>query len=137
MVVLDTSVIIDHLRLKSERNSLLKKVVKQYSNVTFCLSVITVQELYQGESSRKVSEERRMETVLELYQLMPYNYEIAKLAGEIVRDNKNLVEFPDAAIAATALVNEAELLTLNKKHFAGIKGLELFDINRLKRILLR
>jgi predicted nucleic acid-binding protein len=78
-----------------------------------------------------------METVLELYQLMPYNYEIAKLAGEIVRDNKNLVEFPDAAIAATALVNEAELLTLNKKHFAGIKGLELFDINRLKRILLR
>ena len=34
----------------------------------------------------------------------------------------------DAAIAATAIVNGADLCTLNQKHFLKIPNLELFEI---------
>jgi|SRR3989344_6351533 len=128
MVILDTNIIIDHLRSGGDKSSLLETVIKRYVDEVFCLSVISVQELYQGKGSKKENEDKRMETAMEVYQLMPYTYEVAKIAGQIVRDNKELISFPDAAIAATAMVNGAQLLTLNKKHFEGIKELKLFEL---------
>lgn len=58
---------------------------------------------------------------------MPYTYEVAQLAGAIARDLKQSLEFADAAIAATAIVNGAVLATFNKRHFAGIEDLEFFN----------
>ncbi|MFH1030818.1 MAG: PIN domain-containing protein [bacterium] len=52
-------------------------------------------------------------------------YETVQLAGEIARDLKSPIEFADAAIAATAILRGASFLTLNKKHFSGIRELEL------------
>lgn len=40
---------------------------------------------------------------------------------------KDNIEFADAAIAATAIINGALLATLNKKHFQSIRDLELWD----------
>ena len=56
---------------------------------------------------------------------LPHSYEIAKLAGEIARDLKRPIELADAAIAATAVINQASLFTLNEKDFQGIKPLEI------------
>ena len=59
--------------------------------------------------------------------ILPYSYEVAQMAGRIARDHKQPIEFPDAAIAATAIVNNASLFTLNQKDFKGIKELELME----------
>ena len=56
----------------------------------------------------------------------PYTYEIAKLAGELIRDAKDPIEFPDAVIAAAAILHDAKLFTLNKKNFVRISKLELY-----------
>lgn len=42
-----------------------------------------------------------------------------------MRDTKPGIQFADAAIAATAIINNARLATLDKKDFQGIKNLEL------------
>lgn len=128
MVILDTNIIIDHIRLPKKSDSYFVKIVRLIPEEAFALSLISIQELYIGQSSKVIEKERDMLAVIRALQLLPYTYEVAQLAGEVIRDSKNSVSFADAAIAATALVNGFQLATLNKKHFAGIKGLEMIDL---------
>lgn len=128
MVILDTNIIIDHLRLPKKSESYFVKIARLRSEETFTLSVISIQELYIGQSSKEPEKENDILEVIRALQLSPYIYEVAQLAGEIIRDSKNPVSFADAAIAATAIVNDFQLFTLNKKHFEDIKGLEMIDL---------
>lgn len=127
MVILDTSVIIDHLR-KLPQESILIKLFEKYTDQTFGISVITVQELYEGESTRDEIKENHLLSTLGSLEVLPYNTEVAKLAGKIARDSKDPIDFADAAIAGTAITNEAELYTLNEKHFKDIPNLDLLQI---------
>lgn len=124
MVIVDTNVIIDHLRQRDQTTELMK-VAKKFSKQNLGLSTISIQELYEGKSTRDEEKEKYLLAILSSLKILPYTYEIAKLAGEIARDLNNQIELADAAIAATAIVNGAQLLTLNKKDFADIKSLEL------------
>ncbi|MCL5010501.1 MAG: PIN domain-containing protein [Patescibacteria group bacterium] len=125
MVVVDTNIIIDHIRLSKRSDSRFVKIVKANPEETFALSIISIQELYTGQSSREPRKEQDMLNLINALQILPYTYETAQLAGEIARDNKSLASFADSGIAATAIINAASLLTLNKKDFSGIKNLEL------------
>lgn len=125
MVVIDTNVIIDHLRQKGSSDSLLSKLFEQIELNEAVISFITIQELFAGQSTTNKEIEEWILRIISPYQILPYTFEIAKLAGEIDRDSKNQIDFPDAAIAATAILNKAKLLTLNKKDFKGIKNLKL------------
>jgi len=53
---------------------------------------------------------------------------VAQLAGQIARDLGRSIELADAAIASTAIINDFELATLNKKHFLGIKDLRFLEL---------
>ena len=86
---------------------------------------MSIQELYEGQSTRDPVIEKNLLSTLALLEILPYNYEVAKLAGEIARDIKRSIDLADVAIAATAILNHAELATLNKKDFLGIDDLEL------------
>lgn len=125
MVVLDTNIVIDQLRLPPDKETIFTKLVSANITETFAISVLSVQELYQGKSSIKAEKEQEILTILERLKILPYNFNIAKLAGEIIRDCPKPIEFTDAAIAATAIINEAKLVTLNKKDFQIIKNLQL------------
>ncbi len=128
MVVLDTSVIIDHLRQKSRHDSIFVRLAENISRGDLAISMVTVQELYEGQSTKEQEEENFLLATIGSLKILPYTYEVAELAGRLSRDNPNPLEFPDAAIAATALVNNASVATLNKKDFSQIPNLELFDI---------
>lgn len=130
MVILDTSIIIDHLR-QSDKSSQLLKLGKILSKDHLCLSVISVQELYEGKSVSDPTKEKDLLAVITPLKILPYTYEIAKYAGEIARnyDNNYSIDLADAAIAATAIVNQCELATLNPKDFANIPRLNLFQIS--------
>jgi tRNA(fMet)-specific endonuclease VapC len=124
MVVLDTNIIIEHLRSKSGETSL-SRIVEQYGVDSLAISIISMQELYTGKSTRSPNQEQNLLALISACKILPYTYEIAKKAGELERDSEIIMEFGDAAIAATALVNEYDLATLNTKHFRHIEGLAL------------
>lgn len=127
MVILDTSIIIDHLRSSSSGQTALIKLVKEYPKISLSLSLISVQELYEGKGTLDEEREKDLLATISPLKLLPYTYEVAKLAGILARDVKRPIELADAAIAGTAILNQAQLYTLNRKDFDGIPELELFD----------
>jgi len=60
--------------------------------------------------------------------ILSYTDSIAVIAGKIMRDSKIDITFPDAAIAATAITNNSQLVTLNQRHFKNIRELSLYKI---------
>jgi predicted nucleic acid-binding protein len=129
MVVIDTNIIIDHLRLqKTEQESLLMKLAKQLPKETLALSIISIQELYEGLSTRDSQKEQYLLATISPLKILSYTYETAQLAGQIARDLNHPIELADAAIAATTILNGASLQTINKKDFIDIKDLQLFNV---------
>lgn len=126
MVVLDTNIIIDHLRHKGQTPSALMKIAARISKNNLAISVISIQELYEGKSTLNAEKERYLQETVSPLTVLPYTYETAQYAGEIARDSNRPIELADAAIAATAIIKGAQLATLNIKDFIGITGLELY-----------
>lgn len=124
MVIFDTNIIIEHLRTKAKK-SLATQFAEKYPKEVLTLSTVSVQELYEGKSSRERQKELALLSVISPLKILPYTFETAILAGKIARDLKRPIELADAAIAATAIINKASLLTKNKKDFQGIRDLIL------------
>lgn len=125
MVILDTNVIIDHLRQPKTKESYLVKIAKQKPKETLAISIISIQELYEGKSTKDEEKEQYLLATICPLKILPYTYEVAQLAGEIARDLSRSIELADAAIAATVILNGSQLFTLNRKDFHGIKALEI------------
>ena len=122
MVIIDTNIIIDYLRRKEK--SSFESFFEQKDD-ELGISLVTIQELFSGKSTKDKEEEDFLLALLASLVIFPYTYEIAKLAGELIRNAKDPIEFPDAAIAATAIFHDAKLFTLNKRDFAKIAKLQL------------
>lgn len=127
MVVLDANIIIDHLRTKG-KESRFRQIKRSHNKELFAISMISVQELYVGKSTRDKNEILVLTTLLSQLKILPYAYETARKAGEIARDLVQDIELADAAIAATSILHEAKLATLNTKDFRGIKELQLLEM---------
>jgi len=125
MVILDTNIIVDHLRLQKSEKSYLIKLEEKFTKDLLAISIITVQELYSGQSTKEPRKEEYLLSTIGSLQILPYTYEISELAGQIARDRIKPIDFADTAIAATAIVNGGELATLNAKHFKGIPKLRM------------
>ena len=122
---LDTSVIIDYLRGKEDAinfvNNLKGKLVSSY----ICLS-----ELYEGiyRSKNKSAESTILEFFSGLSKTYGLNQKIAQEFGSLRKNLKQkgeIIEDLDIMIAATCIVYGLTLVTLNKKHFSRIKGLDI------------
>lgn len=125
MVILDTSIIIDHLRQKENRDSCLITIVKDHPNEIIAISIISIQELYEGGSTKDKNKERYLIKILDPLEIIPYTEEVAKLAGKIARDLNRPIELADAAIAASVILDQASLATLNQKDFRNINNLKI------------
>ena len=130
MVILDTNIIIDHLRLPSTKPSVLIKLVQQQPKINLAISIISVQELYEGKSTQKPDKEQILLSLISPLKILPYTFDIASLAGQIIRDTSQPITFADAAIAATSIYHQIPLFTLNQKHFQPIPDLKLFQLNQ-------
>lgn len=127
MVMLDTNILIDHLRQPGKNASILTNLIKERSKETIAVSMVSVQELYEGKSTQQEEKEKDMLAIIAPLKILPYSFEIAKLAGQISRDLSRPIELADAAIAATAILNGGQLMTLDKKDFSGINGLDFYE----------
>jgi tRNA(fMet)-specific endonuclease VapC len=69
-----------------------------------------------------------VQNITEDLSVLPFTDVIAQKAADIyhqLKHNNQLIEFRDIFIAATCIVNDLPLVTLNKKHFQRIDGLEI------------
>ena len=66
--------------------------------------------------------------ITEDLSILSFNDAVAERAAQIyheLRLGNKIIEFRDIFIAATCIIHDLPLLTLNKKHFDRIRALEL------------
>lgn len=111
-LLIDTDVLIDDLRDQPAAVSYLETLAPP-----LLISAITVAELYAGV--REGNERLLLTEFMDTFEIVPVNEEIAVAGGLHRRDygKSHGVGINDALIAATAIFSNAELVTLNQKHF--------------------
>jgi predicted nucleic acid-binding protein len=122
-ILIDTSVIIDFLRKKNKRRTLLWKIKENYECF---ISSITIFELYCG--AKNETHFNDLKKMMPWFNVIDFDNETAKYAAEIystLKKDNCIVEFRDIFIAASAIKNNLSLTTLNKKHFERINKLTL------------
>ncbi len=126
-ILIDTSVIIDYFRKRNKRKTLLF----QFYDYNFAISSITVFELLVGASELQIW--NYFENILEEMRVLDFNYQTAEKAASLYQTLKaqnKLIGLKDTFIAATALVYDLPVLTLNTKHFSRIPGIKLIYYER-------
>jgi tRNA(fMet)-specific endonuclease VapC len=125
MILLDTNVVVAFL---NGDKSVLKRIRDEIDRIA--LSTLAVAELdYGAKISQKAKENlEKLYQFVDIVQVIPFDIECAKTFGTIKSKLRRLGKPTgevDALIAATAMANDAILVTVNKKHFENIEGLKI------------
>ena len=117
-ILLDTDVLVDYFRGHSAAIAFVNARAAR-----IILSSIVVAELYAGVKGD--AEQAALENFVSLFGVVPVSAEIAKAGGLYKRDygKSHGVGLADAILAATAEAKNAELKTLNIKHYPMLRGL--------------
>ena len=117
-VLIDTDVMVDFLRGNPEAVAMMQS----YSN-RIILSSIVVAELYAGV--RDDNELSALDRLISLFRVIPVSPALARAGGLYKKHyaKSHGVGLADAIIAATVDAENAELKTLNAKHYPMFKGL--------------
>lgn len=118
-ILVDTDVLIDFLRGNDQAITFIDKFSPH-----IILSPIVVAELYAGVKG--ANELSVLDNFVSLFRVVPIDSEIAKAGGLYKRDfgKSHGVGLADAILAATADKENAELKTLNTKHYPMIRGIK-------------
>ncbi len=122
-MVVDTSIVIEHIRTKDKLSTTLYKLTEQ--KIIF-ISTVSLYELYIGANSKDKQNDVRLSTKKLI--VLPFTYSISILASQIflqLKAKNQLIEFRDIFIGATCIKHNLPIKTLNKKHFERIEGLEI------------
>lgn len=124
-VLIDTSIFIDYFRKTKKQRSMLYGLSEGYSLAT---SAICYFEFMAG-----VKEEDKdfVHSLFNEIDILNFDEVVAIKASSLYKKLKiknQLIDFKDLFIAATAIVNNTPLATLNIKHFERVDDLELIPI---------
>ena len=114
-ILLDTSIIFDHLNGRRQRTEFLERLIDQGHLLASC--PVNITEVYAG---LRPGEETRTKAFLQSLEFLPITADVAMKAGLLRRDWRSkgqTLSFTDVIIAATAIANGLPLLTDNRKHF--------------------
>lgn len=111
-LLIDTDVLIDYLRDKPEAVSYLEGLTEP-----LLVSAVTIAELYAGV--RDGAERTALDSFITAFEIVAVDEEIAVKGGLHRRDysKSHGTGLADALVAATAEIRNAQLVTLNGKHF--------------------
>ena len=121
-ILVDTDVLIDFLRGHEQAVSFVN-----LESDRIILSSIVVAELYAGvRGGEGDAEQTTLEGFLSLFRVVHVTAAIARLGGLYKRDygGSHGISLADAVVAATATLENAELKTLNVKHYPMFSALE-------------
>jgi len=118
LILLDTDVLVDFFRGHGKAVAFVNA-----HSTRIILSSIVVAELHAGVKGD--AEQAALENFVSLFRVVPVSAVIAKAGGLYKRDygKSHGVGLADAILAATAEAENAELKTLNAKHYPMLKGL--------------
>lgn len=122
MKLLDTSVAVDHLRGATPAVDLLRRLIIEDESVA--ASEIVRFELLAGVRANELEELERFFSALSWVQV---DEDISRTAGLLARRHRDAhsgIDDADYLIAATAIVLDAELVTVNVRHFPMLAGLK-------------
>ncbi len=126
-IVVDSSIIIDYLRGGKKWDEFISAAETEQDPQLF-LPTIVIFELYSGTSTKRIKKLQEMIYFINQFERIDLNEHIARLAGELSRDIKHHIQAPDYIIAASALQINAEVVTLNQKHFEQIPHLAIYPL---------
>lgn len=114
-LLVDTDVLIDYLRSHPAAVEYLES-----RSETLLVSAVTVAELYAGV--REGQERSALSTFLSAFEIVPVDRPTAERGGLFRRDHgrSHNTGLADALIAATVEQSQAQLVSLNRKHFPKI-----------------
>ncbi len=117
-ILLDTDVLVDFFRGHSKAVAFVNA-----HSARIILSSIVVAELYAGVKGD--AEQAALENFVSIFRVITVSSEIAKTGGLYKRDygKSHGVGLADGILAATAEIENAELKTLNIKHYPMLEGL--------------
>lgn len=123
MILCDTNILIELYK----NNPQIIAQLQQIGINKLAISVITQSELYFGAINK--TELNKIKKHLNLIHIFPLDITVSNqfiLLMETYSLSHKL-SIPDALIAATALANQLDLYTLNRRDFRFIRGLKLYD----------
>jgi predicted nucleic acid-binding protein len=124
-LLLDTSVLIDALRLRRGRRQLLADLVR--AGHALATSSLNIAEVYAGMRPGEEVQTDAFLSALECYDITSaVGHRAGNLKSEWSRRGRTLT-LPDAVIAAVALERGCTLMTDNVKDFPA-NGLELYSL---------
>jgi len=118
MIFLDTNILVEYLKGKSS-------VIEPYLLEELFISDIVLMELYQGAKSK--SDLNFIVKKMRPFKVLKTNDEIIKLATVLVKEYNlsHNMKMMDAIIASTVMVYGIKLMSLNRKDFKYLDGVEL------------
>ncbi len=119
MTLFDTSVLIAHLRGEARATELL-------TSVTGNERLVSVMARVEIEGGMRTAERAQVASLFGVIRLLPVTDAIASRAAEHLRRyrrSQSGIDLVDYVVAATAELHDAELATLNVRHFPMFKGL--------------
>jgi len=120
-MVVDTSIFIEFLRAKDKAKTVLFQI-PEIDHIY--ISSVTLYELLIGANTPEKANDIKILT--EGLPVLTFNEDVASRAAKIyqqLRQQNKMIEFRDIFIAATCIVNNLPVKTLNLKHFERIEGL--------------
>ena len=122
-MVVDTSIFIEYLRAKDKTKTALFQIP---DDERIYISAVTLYELLMGAYT--IGKVNDIKILTEDIPVLPFNGDVASKAAGIyhqLRQKNKMIEFRDIFIAATCIVNNFPVKTLNKKHYDRINGLSV------------
>lgn len=122
-LVIDTGIFVEYLRKPEKSKTILASLP---NDASLFVSAVTVYELMMGATNDQ--KKKDVETLLDGISILPFDEEVSLKAADIyhnLRRRNLMIEFRDIFIAATAIIFQLPIKTLNKDHFQRIETLEL------------
>ena len=123
MILVDTNIFIEYYK----NNPIICKQLEHIDPKEIRVNDIVCAELYFG--ARNKQELSNIVADMEKLTDLPISASISKFAVNLVKQYclSHKLKLPDAQIAATAILHDVELFTLNRKDFVYIPNLKLYE----------
>jgi len=123
MILVDTNIFIEYYR----NNPAICRILDNIDPQEIAVSDVVCAELYFG--ARNGQELASIVADMENLTVLTIFPQISRLAVDLVKQYSlsHKLKLPDAQIAATALLHNIELFTLNRKDFVFIPNIKLYE----------
>ncbi len=103
-----------------------KNAIDKLGHDRVCFSIITTAEAYAGSNKVHFAQLKQVFTQYKVYHI---NEDVSKIFNGLIQSNhgRHSKWIPDALIAATAIYNNIELFTYNRKDFDFIPKIKLYN----------